>query len=187
MANLMVDLETLGPAPKGVILSIGVVAFNDNGYLNGTTFNLYGRDQVRDLGRTVDISTVEFWLRQPKAAQDALFEPKPLSYDKAVERFDDWVREWLLPNDSVWVNGASFDFSILHDFYQSLERPLPWQFRQEKCLRSIRELGDKIALKYSDYKKRQGDKAHSAVDDAMLQMTYLLDVMKKVEEGRDSI
>lgn len=171
MKHLMVDIETLGTKRDASILSIGACMFDiDKGI--GKTFEV----NLKNDGRTVDPDTVRWWLKQNQAAQDKLFNPEPVTMKEARAAFSKFI-ETNKPK-KVWANGALFDLNILRDFYN--EYP-PWKYNQEMCMRSIRALGDDIGLGYGEWwvsNNNKDDVHHGALDDAVRQARYVIDVFK---------
>jgi len=176
MNKMMIDIETLGTGPDASILSIGACIFTLNGGI-GATFEV----NLKPDGRMIDPETVRWWLQQSKAAQNKLFDPEPMDPKTArlgLTRFIETFR----PRE-FWANGALFDLNILRDFYNDYP---PWKYNQEMCMRSIRSLGKSIGLSYGQWwaNNNQDNVQHGALDDAIRQAKYVIDVFNRAIHGK---
>lgn len=176
---LMVDIETLGQDGDSVILSIGACAGDlSGGLVDDFSVNVDVRSQN---SRSINRSTLWWWMQQEKAAIDALFMPEPKPFKRAIPEFIDFCND--VEFDGVWANGVSFDLKILRNCIMAMGRKVPWGYQQEMCLRPIRKLGEKHGVVYNEHYAQwveEGGVSHSAVDDALRQYDYLKKVMEKV-------
>ncbi len=173
--DIMIDIETFGLSPKGMIASIGAVSFGygelpmlqvfDSFYLNVRT-------EHQD--RLITPSTVEWWLKQSKKAQEALLEDPRVDLNSALKSLTSFIRG----ADRIWANGVSFDLAILRDAFEEYGQAIPWGYGQEMCMRSIRVLGKELGLDYSTYKNTSGIVQHNALADAKLQAQYVIGVFE---------
>lgn len=169
---IMVDLETLGSAESAVIVSIGAVQFSLEKKRIGATAHWNIDPESNPPDRTMDRSTIKWWLEQSKEAQKALHSPRPIQFDKALNKLTNFIEKD--PYEAgVWANGASFDLSILRNAYGG--KP-PWKYNNELCLRSIRRLGTTLGVHYHEYRKGLGGTKHNALTDAAQQVQYLLHI-----------
>jgi len=179
--NVMVDLETMGVDDSAAIVSIGAVEFNKDKigsefYRNITLYSNQSR------GRTYTPSTIEWWLKQDKAAQEGLFNPTPVDLLTALKDFQKYVTGVLSKNDGMWANGVTFDLIILSHAFKAMNVKKPWHFRNECCVRPLRKIGYLVGLKYEDY---YGEGvAHNALDDAKLQAKFVQDFIRKMESNK---
>ena len=85
MANLMIDLETIGVAPGATILTIAAQSFDPfgTGYYPQ---HYYARiDLESQENRTIDESTLNWWATQPAVARDEAFsEDNRVPLDQAL-------------------------------------------------------------------------------------------------------
>jgi hypothetical protein len=110
MKDIMLDLETLGTKPGGIILSIGAAQFD-------LKENIQISDSV-EKGFTITGETIEWWFKQDDNARLSLFEdPRPTKIKFALEEF----ARWLPSNAKVWGNGVGFDNMILRKAYEMLD------------------------------------------------------------------
>ena len=166
---IMIDLETFGPAPGGAIVSIGAVAFNYEGGEQGRFYV-----NVEGGGRVIDERTMRWWLQQGKAAQEALFDPKPEPLSEALKGLSKFILERKPKH--VWANGVSFDLVLLRDAWKGYP---PWSYKQEMCMRPLRVLGERLGVQWGTFQTSDASVAHNAVDDAYEQAMYVCEVMRR--------
>lgn len=176
--HIMVDIESLDVLPTGVILSIGAVKFDPLAGRMGEEF-LRNIDTASctALGMTIDPETQEWWKRQSPEAwaatqdnqvpiRDALAEFAAFSQGDAPDA------ELAL----IWCKGPSFDFTMLTNAYRVCGIPLPWQFRQERDLRTAIQLAQDL---YGFEKPAHLGVLHSALDDARHQALVLVGIYQR--------
>ena len=168
MENIMVDLETLGMTPGCVILSIGAVAFDRTG-LGREFYKVVNSKSCLDAGLTTDQSTVDWWSRQSDDARKVLIEAgeTDTTLGDALAEFGQFVREFGPRTVKVWGNGSDFDNAILACAYKALGRQLPWQFWNNRCFRTLKN------LKTGVEPRREGT-YHNALDDAKHQARHAI-------------
>lgn len=180
MNNIMIDIETLGPSPNGLIVSIGAVKFD-----NEITSEFYANVSIQS-GKWIDLEigadTLKWWFEQNDKARQALFAPEPLEIYFALQEFSKWIGT---EKKIIWANGSAFDLAILRNAYNKSHIPCPWKWREEMCMRALRHVGHVIGLNYSKYKKQAGDNLHNALEDAKLQAQYVIDVFNKIKENKE--
>lgn len=175
MENIMIDTETLGTLPGCVILSIGAVEFDANGF--GKEFEiLIDPESCVEAGLKIDPRTVMWWMSQNDAARNSLLTGVKTPLNVALGQFAE-AFDWQ--GKKVWCNGASFDFPILAAAYDAFNCETPWKYfdcmdyRTVKGLLSRKEVNDiekKVAKKF----KRC---AHKALDDAKHQALMLTEMI----------
>jgi len=168
--HLMVDLETLATSPDAVILTIGAVLFDP--YSTRIFDKFYTRvdiDSCDKLGMRVDDSTIEWWGKQSKQAQDEAFsEENRLHIEEAIEKF----HKFAWNSEAYWSHGSIFDINILESYYRKLNKATPWQFWQIRDTRTIFDLGYDPELPKVT--------AHNALEDANAQAIGVQTVMRKI-------
>lgn len=164
----MIDIETLDTKISAAIFAIGLCWFDDD--------KIYGSDQMNinvnsleKLNRTISQETLRFWLEMPEIFQaqmedDDSVENVLLCLNKEFKICGPEVIE-------VWANGTSFDLAILKSYYEQLELPIPWLFRQERDYRTLKNLPDFKEVIFEG-------KAHYAKDDAIFQATNVINYFK---------
>jgi len=167
---LMIDLETMATGPNATILTLGAVTFNPWG--NGFSDKLYLRVDIDDqdaLGREVDPNTLDWWSKQDPAIMEEAFSPDDrVPLKEAVDRFHKFA--WGC--DTFWSHGATFDLVIMENLYRQLGKPLPWNFWQLRCTRTLFDLG-------WDPDMPKGGK-HNALQDAIRQSVGVQTIYRKL-------
>jgi exodeoxyribonuclease VIII len=168
--HCMIDLETLATGPNATVLTLGAVKFNPWG--QGYSDKIYFRIDLDDqdaLGREVDPNTLDWWSKQDPAIMEEAFHPDDrIPLKEAVDRFHKFA--WGC--DQFWSHGATFDLVIMENLYKQLEKPLPWNFWQLRCTRTIFDLGwDPDMPKNSK---------HNALEDAIRQSVGVQNIYRKL-------
>jgi hypothetical protein len=167
---LMIDLETMATGPSATVLTLGAVTFNPWG--NGYSDKLYFRVDIDDqdaLGREVDPNTLDWWSKQDPAIMEEAFSPDDrIPLKEAVDRFHKFA--WGC--DTFWSHGATFDLVIMENLYKQLGKPLPWNFWQLRCTRTLFDLG-------WDPDMPKANK-HNALEDAIRQAAGVQNIYRKL-------
>lgn len=178
MNHIMLDLETLDTGSDAVVIGIGAVVFDPESQELGDTFyvEMSGDiDTQQRLGRTISGNTLNWWMGQSPEAK-AIFSKDGVSPDirtftyDALERFKSFVEANGAREAVLWGNGASFDNVILRNLYTALGMVAPWEFYNDRCYRTVKDLATK--LHNPEFQERIGTH-HNALDDAMTQAVRL--------------
>lgn len=159
--HIMIDIETLGTAPGSVILSIGAVAFNQQGVHHDKAAHwAIDPKSCADVGLTVDPDTVAWWMKQSDAARAAAF---PLVTHSLNHALIDLAAEFeMWGGEQVWCHGATFDVPLLDAAYRATALKAPWAFWNARCTRTLYELAGVAP-------DRTKGTHHNALDDAINQ------------------
>lgn len=184
MNNIMLDLDTMGKGPRAAIVSIGAVFFDPMTGELGAEFESYV--DLNDSANFGEIApdTVLWWLGQSDEARAAISHGDGLK--TALINFCEWIQDYGSDNGSgmrVWGNGASFDNVILRSAFTATSLPLPWEYRNDRDVRTVVELG--LTLLGFDPKKEipyEGG-AQRTLDYAKHQARYVSAIYQKLEEG----
>ena len=171
MYHVMLDLETMGTSHNAPIIAIGAVEFDFKTKKLGKEFY-----EVIDLqsninnGAVMEANTVLWWMNQSDEARKALLRKgEPLHH--TLSHFYDYMTGCCALKDiSVWGNGAAFDNALLAAAYKRLGLPVPWNFWNDRCYRTIKALHPDIKM------KREGTH-HNALDDAKDQAVHLMEML----------
>lgn len=143
MKDVMLDIETLGRGPGCVILSIGACMFGPEGV--GEKF--YRTIDIRSsqgAGLTIDADTLMWWQKQDDATRALSFKGEHRLHD-ALSHFSAWLKISALDKSfNVWGCGAEFDNSIVLHAYIAAKIYKPWEFRQNRCYRTLKNLYPKV-------------------------------------------
>lgn len=168
MKAVMIDIETCGTGVDACVLTIAAQCFDP---LERTTEYsdhwYYARvDPNSQPDRNISDGTIEWWARQPKAAQEEAFSPEGrIPLKQALEELHRlvWHCRW------VYANGPTFDCNILEHCYKSYNIVLPWQYYNVRDARTIYSLVPDLA-KYPA--------SHHALEDCRRQIQLLWDCME---------
>jgi len=163
-SHLMVDIETMGTKSNSAIISIGAVEFDINTGNTGREFyrNISLKSSV-DLGLNIDASTVMWWMSQSDEARKSLSKEEPISIKQALLDFSEFCNKEY----QIWGNSASFDLGIMADAYAKTHFDIPWDFRKERCVRTL------VSFKPEIKKQLEfNGTAHNALADCYHQIKY---------------
>jgi DNA polymerase III epsilon subunit-like protein len=171
MKHVMIDLETMGNKPNAPIIAIGAVFFDMTTGEMGTEFyKEINLESSVGIGCEMDPSTVLWWLKQSDAAR-----AKFAKNDKAEHVLTSLIEftEFMGKGAKPWGNGAGFDLGILANSYRHLGMEPPWQFWNERDVRTIVELDTKNHknMKFTGI-------PHYALDDAKHQVKYVSAIIR---------
>jgi len=168
----MLDLETMSTASNAAIVAIGAVKFDpDTGELGQMFYRNVSLESCIAAGLDVEAGTVMWWLLRSEEARRVLLEDA-LPLREALKQFNDFL--YSIDRDAarlgervdiaVWGKGSDFDNVILANAYKALRYPLPWKYRNNRCVRTI------LALVPSAYDGVESEETkHNALDDAIYQ------------------
>jgi len=176
--HIVIDLETLGIGPRAVIATIGVVVVEQL----QVTRELYLRAELegwQQRERQCDASTSAFWLRQSEAARHELTTKEArLPLDVALGHIIELVDPYHRP--CVWANSPSFDCAILHNAFDQCAFDTPWEYWQERDIRTLTALFP--AVKEIPF---EGIK-HHALHDARHEAKQLIEGLRLVGLGGEA-
>lgn len=178
-----IDLETLGTNVDNQILSIGVCLFDLNSYTVQQTF--YYKVEV-PLYKSISTTkgTIQFWINQAINNPDSLKglfttdEEKTISMESALTELADVITSNNVRN--VWANSPKFDLAMLEHQYKIYDIRVPWQFSDDRCMRTLRFLAHELF--YTPVNVDFEGTYHNAMDDAIWQSHYIMNVIKKLRE-----
>ncbi|HGN2304846.1 3'-5' exonuclease [Proteus mirabilis] len=174
MNNLMLDVETLGVSTEAPLISIGAVFFDPlTGECGDEFYKVITLSSALE-NSLVDPRTLQWWMKQSDTARAVFNDPSAVDLCEALQEFSLFVE--VCDNDKVqvWGNGASFDNAILAAVYRKHAQKIPWQFRNDRDVRTIVELAK--CLKGFDAKANfsiDAIEAHHALRDAKFQVAYV--------------
>ena len=178
--HIVLDLETLGTEPGCPILSIGACAF-DLEYDNIRVFYLKLRMTYQPTDK-ISVAAFKWWMEQDRAAQAAAWNEgeDAENYYAALQLFGIWVDSIKKiageAGITVWGNSSSFDNEILRALYKYWGIDTPWNFREDRDFRTLREL----------YKEKVPEPEfigirHHARDDAVHEATWLKLILQRMQ------
>lgn len=173
--DVMIDLETLGRRPGCAILSIGAVAFSVEHGLGPELEVVVSRESCKHYDLHEDPETLDWWSKQTKEARETLVMANdPSSSDllpSALIQLEEYLAKFDLTRVRVWGNGSDFDNAILAVAYAAIDRPLPWQFYNNRCYRTLKSLRQQVKM------QRMG-MHHNALADAKSQALHAIELLR---------
>lgn len=180
MNNIMLDIETLGVESDSAILSIGAVLFDiKTGALGTTFYKIISLDSSLKFGR-VEGNTLKWWITQSPRAKEIFNSRDAVTLESALNDFSEFVSQ--VENVCVWGNGSSFDNVILKNAYNKLSMPVPWNFRNDRDVRTIIALTQDILNINSKNEVVMDGVTHNALDDAIYQAKYVHSAFKSLSK-----
>lgn len=161
--QVSLDLETLGTTVNSQILSIGACTFTADGVIQDKFYRVI---EMKDNGEvTATLATIEFWITQPAAAVEAIFNYKDkVSLYQALTQLASWIKG--KGKVEIWANGTKFDLGMLEEAYRTLKLTPPWQHNADRCMRTLRKFAGNQQVDFNGT-------PHHALDDAIWQAKYI--------------
>lgn len=173
MNQLMIDIETLSTSKNAAIVSIGAVFFNiETGELGRTFYQLVSQKSCVDLGLEVNAETLAWWQKQDDEVRIALNSINGVHLAVALYNLTSFISSECGDKAVVWGNGPSFDCAILATAFNAVDMKLPWRYSNERCVRTMVELGRTLLNVDPKHEKMIGT-AHNALADAEHQARYV--------------
>jgi len=174
MKHVMIDIETLGDVSNSVIVSIGAVRFDlETGETGEEFYRTIDIQSCLDNGLKVTGGTIQWWMRNSKESRKAIIDG---GYDLEVV-LDHFV-QFLQSGDVLWSNGLRFDVAILEDAYQAIRSTIPWDFRNERDVRTLVSFAPEIkSATVNTWNKT----LHNAIEDCKLQIKYCSAIYNKLK------
>jgi hypothetical protein len=185
--NAMVDIETLGRRPFCPVLAIGACVFrlsNDGvvgdpnlpaSVITDVFYQAIDLESCLQVGLKIDADTLKWWLVGDKenpensptdaARQQTFADPAAVSLPLALDAFTTWINSRPL---RLWGNSARFDLGIIEAAYVACGKVMPWEFYNERCYRTIKNLQEAREVKLVRFGTH-----HNALDDAISQALHL--------------
>lgn len=180
MNHLMLDLETMGNGTHAPIISIGAVFFDPKTGEEGSSFcsNISLESSMRYRARP-DASTILWWMEQSAEARQSLIADV-VDLPESLMAFSDFISS----NGNqkfvqVWGNGASFDCVILRSSYALTGLVAPWQWWNDRDVRTIVEMGKVVGFDPKKDMPFEGTR-HNALADAIHQAKYVSAIWQKL-------
>jgi len=162
--HLMLDIETMSSHSYAAILCIAAIEFDITTGKTGKTFyQTISLQSSMDSGLLVDPDTIEWWMTQTDQSKSDVFkDTKPLR--ETLNKFSEFV---IQGDYQIWGNSARFDLGILQNAYDKLFIKIPWDFRKERCLRTLVSFNPEIKETHTYVGIR-----HNALYDCYNQISY---------------
>jgi hypothetical protein len=171
--HIMVDIETMGNGSGAALVQLSAQEFNlETGALGRSFDQRVSLQSSLNAGLKVTASTIQWWMSQPDEARQRLFQD-PQDLRTVLTKFALFVVTCGGDKVYMWGNSPRFDEGIIADAFRAVNMGLPWNFRMERCVRTISALAPQV---------RQNEPLpavqHDGIEDARYQISYLVKVMK---------
>ena len=163
--HIMLDLETADNLPTSAIIAIGAVEFTERQTIGRKFYRAVDLGSSVAAGLTVGQDTMLWWSKQSPEARRVFDDPARVRLPDALTDFSFWMKQ-LHGDTKVWGNGAAFDNAILSNAYARCGLPLPWDFWNDRCYRTVKARITAKPTRVGVY--------HNAVDDAETQARHLM-------------
>jgi hypothetical protein len=178
--HIMVDLETMGTSPNAAIMSIGACVFDPHA-VSLASLNYYQNIDLAScmkVGLTVDAGTIEFWMKQPDAAINALWDDR-WDITRALKDFSSWIGSTTHSSGKdvrIWAHGSNFDIVVLESAYRACGLVQPWAYNAMRDDRTLFELAG------VDLKDFSCGTLHNALDDARNQAMAVQESYRRLKK-----
>ncbi|OVX66567.1 exonuclease [Klebsiella pneumoniae] len=184
--HVMVDLETMGKKNNAPIVAIGAVVFDPStGSIGESFYKVVCLESSVNWGAVIDPSTVIWWVRQSSEARSAIVNDDAIPLQDALLQFREFVSDNVAGGSKkaqVWGNGASFDNSILRSSYDCIAEDYPWEYWNDRDVRTMVELGQAISFDPKTTISFEGSR-HNALADAIHQARYVSAIWQRIIAG----
>ncbi|WP_368842948.1 3'-5' exonuclease [Klebsiella variicola] len=184
--HVMVDLETMGKKHNAPIVAIGAVVFDPaTGSIGESFYKVVCLESSVNWGAVIDPSTVIWWLKQSSEARSAIVNDDAIPLQDALLQFREFVSDNVAGGSKkaqVWGNGASFDNSILRSSYDCIAEDYPWEYWNDRDVRTMVELGQAISFDPKTTIPFEGSR-HNALADAIHQARYVSAIWQRIISG----
>lgn len=181
--HVMVDLETMGKKSDAPIVSIGAVIFDPaTGILGEKFYKVVSLESAVSWGAEIDPSTVIWWMKQSSEARSEIANDNAIQLDDALLQFSDFVLENIpggRKTAQIWGNGATFDNTILRSSYELACIDCPWDYWNDRDVRTMVELGKAIGFDPKTSIPFEGEQ-HNALADAQHQARYVSAIWQRL-------
>ena len=181
--EVMIDIETLSTKTNSQILSIAAIKFNRDDRRNKikelkdleTFYVVIDQKSCENLDMDIDESTVKWWKRQSKEAQEAVFSDKvsKISIFDAMKQFSTFIKG----AQYIWAQGISFDCVILEHAFHVTKIPCTWKFWTLRDTRTFFDVANVNLKNFSNEKK------HDALYDCYAQLQALFEAFNNINSG----
>lgn len=184
--HVMVDLETMGKKNNAPIVAIGAVVFDPStGSIGESFYKVVCLESSVNWGAVIDPSTVIWWLKQSSEARSAIVNDDAIPLQDALLQFREFVSDNVAGGSKkaqVWGNGASFDNSILRSSYDCIAEDYPWEYWNDRDVRTMLKLGQAISFDPKTTIPFEGSR-HNALADAIHQARYVSAIWQRIIAG----
>lgn len=180
--HVMIDLETMSRRPDAAICAIGAVLFDPAAPGDGLRAEPFYRagllaDAVRQGGH-MEVDTVLWWMQQDDAARAEICAGGGSLLGALMD-----LCHWMFTHGvtDVWGNGADFDLTILAGTYRRASIKLPWEYKQQRCLRERRRGHPELKVPGVGDNRPKHHALHDAIWGARMAVSILREEAQRAE------
>ena len=163
--DAMIDIEGLATGPETTILTIACQTFDPLG-IGCYKHNYYARITLESQeNRTIEQGTIDWWSTQSEAQAEAFAEEGRIPLDQALGELSQLV--WKC--NRVWMNGPTYDATILEHAYKSYNKPIPWKYYKVRDSRTVFGLWPELP---------KPPASHHALEDCRRQIDLLQETLR---------
>ena len=174
IVDVSLDIETMARDPKAIVISIGVCTHK-------ARFHCYlNFEEQLKLDRLLEADTLAWHMQNHSALFISQFAEVLKVTEKLFNTFHE-LKRWFIHNNlmenncQVWMNSPSFDSVILSDLAEQANTELPWIYKQERDLRTLKALAKcRFPQAYAKLPSKPNN-AHDALADAQYQLKIIND------------
>jgi len=190
MKHVMLDIETMSRRPNAAIVSIGAVPFNSAGQIAAPVSLFYHTIHLKSCeqaGLHIGAETVDWWMHQDTKARLELHmncQEIGLVLDRFTLFLED-IKKKESCEPFIWGRGPGFDNVILREAYRTMGKPCPWNFRKDRCMRTLELIyaaqGHSVSDVHRELENMEDRVEHHALHDAMFQAGVTSLMLKDLE------
>lgn len=175
---MMVDIEAIGTNEDGILLSVGLVVFNfDTNEIKRTYHWKLEIDEQSKKGRTVNLDTLQWWLKQSEEAREEFWGER-VSVEKFIKEFQDACKNVSFG----WAKGVQFDFPMLEHLFKLYDAKFPINRSKYLDARVVYFLAKKAKTMNP---LTEPWVAHNPLDDSLRQCKVVFDYMERIRDDRN--
>lgn len=177
MKRLCIDLETMSTGKDAAILAIGAVQFDPSEGITSQFYRVVSLKSSLDAGLAVDPQTILWWLGQNEEARFEFTHKSGITLLSALHGLTSWLLDIGFdghPHKEIWANSPSFDCEILRNALQAVGLPTPWNYREERDVRTLAAVFPKLHA-------RHGKPRHIAITDAYDEALFVITCLNQLE------
>lgn len=171
MADIMLDIETLGTCPDCVVLTLGAVKFNPytrEDMIGGIYCKPDVDDQIAQ-GRIVREDTMQWWSEQ---AEEVREEALGIEGRIPVVQMLQELNRFLVGANNIWAQGTVFDIGILEHLYRQYGMVPNWQYWQITDSRTLFKV-------HGDPRVKGKEGLHNALEDCVSQAEAVQEIFSR--------
>ena len=169
----MIDIETLSTAPNALVLSVGMVSFDETNIFD----KMYIKNRISTATGDVSRDTAIWWMKQSDEARKAIVESQKGVIEMPEYNLVQELRDTLCTYSvkTIWSQG-SFDQNIIENLMlrngvDKMQLPEYYKWRDLRTVRKLLHIKNEVKAKV----------LHNALEDATAQVKTLQEICKQYD------